>query len=160
MPNCRSSSPGSAPCLLELQWRPSRWLLAALLILSVLAPLSVLGSELPRALAWPLAVAAAAWGLDACRREAGRAPRRLVLAPASGSGGGGAAGQDSLDGRPLARCELAWRGPLAFVHLVYRDGRHQRLVWWPDTLPAQRRRELRLAVAARHASRRDRPMAP
>ena len=107
----------------------------------------------------PLAVAAAAWGLDACRREAGRAPRRLVLAPASGSGGG-AAGQDSLDGRPLARCELAWRGPLAFVHLVYRDGRHQRLVWWPDTLPAQRRRELRLAVAARHASRRDRPMAP
>ncbi len=159
MPNCRSSSPGSAPCRLELQWRPSRWLLAALLILSVLAPLSVLGSELPRALAWPLAVAAAAWGLVACRREAGRAPRRLVLAPASGSGGG-AAGQDSLDGRPLARCELAWRGPLAFVHLVYRDGRHQRLVWWPDTLPAQRRRELRLAVAARHASRRDRPMAP
>ena len=31
MPNCRSSSPGSAPCRLELQWRPSRWLLAALL---------------------------------------------------------------------------------------------------------------------------------
>ena len=121
MPNCRSSSPGSAPCLLELQWRPSRWLLAALLILSVLAPLSVLGSELPRALAWPLAVAAAAWGLDACRREAGRAPRRLVLAPASGSGGG-AAGQDSLDGRPLARCELAWRGPLAFVHGCFNHG--------------------------------------
>ena len=44
MPNCRSSSPGSAPCRLELQWRPSRWLLAALLILSVLYLPDGLGS--------------------------------------------------------------------------------------------------------------------
>ena len=46
MPNCRSSSPGSAPCRLE--WRPSRWLLSALTLLSTLAPLAVLGSDLPR----------------------------------------------------------------------------------------------------------------
>ena len=173
MPNCPSSSPGSAPCRLELQWRPSRWLLAALLILSLLAPLSVLGSELPRALAWPLALGAAGAGLAAAWREAGRAPRHLRLAAtAPGADAGPHAGRDTLDGhwtlddrdtlddRELARFELAWRGPLAFAHLVYRDGRHERLVWWPDTLPAQRRRELRLAAAARHASRHARPMAP
>ena len=149
MPNCRRSSPGSAPCRLE--WRPSRWLLAALLVLAVLAPLSVLGSELPRVLAWPLALAAAGRGLQLARREAGRAPHWLVL---------GAAGQDTLDDRPLTRCEITWRGPLAFVHAIDRDGRRQRLVWWPDTLSASQRRELRLAAASRNASRRGRPMAP
>lgn len=151
MPSCRPSSPASAPCRLE--WRPSRWLLAALLIMSVLAPLSVLGSDLPRALAWPLAAATAAWGLHLTRREAGRAPCRLVLAAAAGGG-------DTLDGRPLARCEVAWRGPLAFVHAVHVDGRRQRLVWWPDTLPVAQRRELRLAAVARSTSRHDRPVAP
>lgn len=151
MPSCPPSSPASAPCRLE--WRPSRWLLAALLILSVLAPLAVLGSELPRVLAWPLALVAAAQGLRLAWREAGRAPHWLVL-------GDPAAAADTLDGRPLAHCGIAWRGPLAFVHTVDRDGRHRRLVWWPDTLPAPRRRELRLAAAARSASRRDRPMAP
>ena len=97
MPNCRSSSPGSAPCRLELQWRPSRWLLAALLILSLLAPLSVLGSELPRALAWPLALGAAGAGLAAAWREAGRAPRHLRLAAtAPGADAGPHAGRDTL----------------------------------------------------------------
>ncbi|MCO5170005.1 MAG: serine/threonine protein kinase, partial [Planctomycetes bacterium] len=67
---------------------------------------------------WPLALAAAAWGLRLAWREAGRAPRWLVLADrATGPGDGIAsgAGPDTLDGRPLARCEIAWRGPLAFV---------------------------------------------
>ncbi|MBE2291389.1 MAG: hypothetical protein J0L89_02695 [Xanthomonadales bacterium] len=161
MPNCPPSSSASAPCRVE--WRPSRWLVAALLILSLLAPLSVLGAEVPRWLAWPLALAAAAWGLRLAWREAGRAPRWLVLADrATGPGDGIAshAGPDTLDGRPLARCEIAWRGPLAFVHAVDDAGRHQRLTWWPDTLPAARRRELRLAAAARGASRHGRPMAP
>jgi len=161
MRNCPPSSPASAACRPDpcrpgsrrFDWRPSRWLLAALLILSLLAPLSVLGSDLPRRLSWPLAIAAAGWGLRLARREAGRAPRRLVLSDPE-------TGTDTLDGQPLARCEIAWRGPLAFLHAVDREGRRQRLAWWPDTLPAARRRELRLAVAARNASRRDRPMAP
>lgn len=151
MRNCQPSSPGSAPCRLE--WRPSRWLLAALLVLSLLAPLSVLGSELPRVLAWPLALAAAGYGLWRARTEAGRAPRQLALAAAG-------RGTDLLDGRPLHACHVGWRGPLAFVHAIDRDGRDHRLAWWPDTLPAPLRRELRLAVAARSASRRAPPVAP
>lgn len=154
MPNSPHSSPGSAPCRLE--WRPSRWLLAALLILSLLAPLSVLGSDLPRPLAWPLAIAAAARGLWLARRESGRAPRQLVLGAARTPGGP----LDTLDGRPLQACHVTWRGPLAFVHVVDRAGRGERLAWWPDTLPPPSRRELRLAAAARAASRRDRPVAP
>jgi toxin CptA len=151
MPNSPSSSPASAPCRLE--WRPSRWLQAALLILSLLAPLAVLGTELPRPLAWPLALAAAIYGLRSAWKEAGRAPRQLVLAATAGGG-------DTLDGRPLHDCRIAWRGPLAFVQAIDRDGRRARLVWWPDTLPSPLRRELRLAAAARQASRRDQPMAP
>ena len=151
MPDFPPSSQGSAPCRLE--WRPSRWLLAALLLLSLLAPLSVLGSELPRPLAWPLALAAAGHGLRLAWRQAGRAPRLLVLVAAGG-------GSDLLDGRPLQACRGPWRGPLAFVHAIDRDGRSVRLDWWPDTLPSPRRRELRLAALARHASRRTRPMAP
>lgn len=154
MRNCPPSSPASAPCRLE--WRPSRWLRAALLVLALLAPLSVLGSDLPGMIAWPLAVAAGAWGLWSARREAGRAPRQLVLATAAAT----QVPLDTLDGRPVHACRIAWRGPLAFIHLVDRDGRSERLAWWPDTLPPTLRRELRLAAAARAASRRDRPMAP
>ena len=154
MPNSLRSSSVSAPCRLE--WRPSLWLLAALLILSLLAPLSVLGSDLPRALAWPLAMAAGAYGLWLVRCEAGRTKRLLVLGGARDPGGP----LDTLDGRPLQACHIAWRGPLAFIHMIDRDGRNERLAWWPDTLPPPLRRELRLAAAARAASRRDRPVAP
>ncbi|GAB3516506.1 hypothetical protein GCM10027400_30440 [Pseudoxanthomonas daejeonensis] len=157
MRSCQPLSPTSAPCRLE--WRPSRWLLAALLIFACLAPLSVLGSDLPPALAWPLAMAAGGYGLWSARREAGRAPRRLVLAAGTASHGPHRP-PDTLDGRPMPACRIAWRGPLAFIHLVDRDGRSERLVWWPDTLPPPLRRELRLAAAARAASRHDRPMAP
>ena len=154
-------SSASATCRLE--WRPSRLIAGWLASLAMLCPICLLASGLPRWLAWPLALAAAAWGLRLAWREAGRAPRWLVLADrATGPGDGIAshAGPDTLDGRPLARCEIAWRGPLAFVHAVDDAGRHQRLAWWPDTLPAARRRELRLAAAARGASRHGRPMAP
>nr|WP_028919059.1 hypothetical protein [Pseudoxanthomonas suwonensis] len=156
MRSCPTSLPGSAPCRLE--WRPSRWLLAALLLLTVLAPLAVLGSELPRPLAWPLALAAAARGLQLARREAGRAPRQLVLGPAPRQPG--APCLDSLDGQPLEDCQVRWRGPLAFLDALDREGRRVRLAWWPDTLPAARRRELRLAMAARVVSSSTRPMAP
>jgi toxin CptA len=151
MSNSPRSSSGSAHCRLE--WRPSRWLLAALLLLAFLAPLAVLGSELPRHAAWPLAVAAGLYGLWLVRREAGRAPRQLVLGTTDAAG-------DRLDGQPLQACRLAWRGPLAFLHAIDRDGRDLRLAWWPDTLPPKARRELRLAAAARAASRRQRSMAP
>ena len=154
MPSFPHSSPISAPCRLE--WRPSRWLQAALILLAVLAPCSVLASAVPRILAWPLAALALAAGLWRARREGGRAPRQLCL----GAAIAGAEPRDTLDGQRLHGCEVRWRGPLAFVHVLDRNGRGERLVWWPDTLPPPRRRELRLAVAARAASRGDRPVAP
>ncbi len=150
MPSFPRSSPASAPCRLE--WRPSRWLLSALAMLTLLAPLAVLGSDLPRHLAWPLAIGAGLAGAWRTWREAGRAPRELVLAAGSGS--------DVLDGQPLEALHVAWRGPLAFVQAVDALGRRQHLVWWPDTLPGPRRRELRLALALRAASRPRRAMAP
>jgi len=148
MPNSTRSSPASGPCRLE--WRPSRWLLAALLILALLAPVSVLASGLPRAWAWPLALAALGWGIASVRRQARRPVRRLVLAADGGE----------LDGHALRGWSVAWRGPLAFVRAVDGQGRCHRLAWWPDTLPPAARRELRLAALARPASREAAAVAP
>ncbi|MBD9367943.1 hypothetical protein IB242_04515 [Xanthomonas sp. XNM01] len=150
MPNSPPSSPISAPCRLE--WRPSRWLGAILLSLSVLAPLSVLASGLPRAAAWPLAAAVGVGGLYRWRVERARPPAVLVLPPG--------AQPATFDGIELRDVALAWRGRLAFVVMRTREGRRTRRVWWPDTLPAASRRELRLAVRARQASRPPPPVAP
>ena len=132
MPNSTHWSSASACCRLE--WRPSRWVIGALLGLAVLAPLAVLASEMPRTGAVPLAVVASGWGAAAAWREARKAPRELLW-PAAG-------GSPQLDGRPLAGAALEWRGPLAFLR--WRGGR---LSWWPDTLPRHKRRELRRIVA-------------
>ncbi|MGN6113408.1 MAG: hypothetical protein ACTHOC_10505 [Luteimonas sp.] len=159
MPRSTRSSSASAsfrPEARHVAWRPSRWVVAALLLLSVLAPFAVLASEMPRPAAWPLALVAAAFGLRAARREARRAPRRLDL-PA-GEGGtrvdgavvdgvlldGKLLGGVRLDGVPLAQATLAWRGPLAFLRWRDAAGRRGRLSWWPDTLPAAQRRVLKL----------------
>ena len=45
MSKSRRSSNASAPC--RFDWAPSRWLTAALLALALLAPLSLLASDLP-----------------------------------------------------------------------------------------------------------------
>ncbi|WP_369939049.1 hypothetical protein [Xanthomonas medicagonis] len=145
------SSPPSAPCRLE--WRPSRWLLAALALLSLLAPLSVLGSDMPRPWAWPVAALAALYAALLLRREARRAPRVLLLPPQG-------AVAASLDGQPLQDLQVHWRGPLAFVRWRDAQGRTARLAWWPDTLPPPARRELRLAAQARAASSAPPQMAP
>lgn len=108
----------------------------ALSLLAVLAPLSVLASDMPRPLAWPLAGLAAGWGLLAARRERRRPPQVLLLSPVPG--------QATLDGVPLAEATLAWRGPLAFLRWRDAAGRRGRLAWWPDTLPPAQRRVLKL----------------
>jgi toxin CptA len=138
MPTSTRSSSTSVPCRLE--WRPSRWATGALSLLAVLAPFCVLQSEMPRVVAWPLALMAGAWGLLDALRERRQPARMFVFGP-------GFAGA-SLDGRPLASVALRWRGPLAF--LCWRDaaGRGGWLVWWPDTLPVAERRTLRVAAAA------------
>ncbi|PPU94563.1 hypothetical protein [Xanthomonas albilineans] len=144
------SSPPSAPCRLE--WRPSRWLLAALSLLGVLAPLSILGSDLPRGVAWSAALLALFYALVLLRREAGRLPR-IVLIPAG-------AGTATVDGTPVTALQVHWRGPLAFLRWRDAQGRLRHLAWWPDTLPAPARRELRLAAQAHAASSAPPQMAP
>ena len=135
----RASTPwcsASAPC--RIDWRPSRALAAALILLSLAAPAAVLASEMPRAAAWLLSAAALVHGAWLAARDWRRPPRRLLF---TGDG------RLLVDGEEAAAPCLRWRGPLAF--LSWRDGagRVQRLAWWPDTLPPSRRRALRLAFA-------------
>jgi len=134
-PSTRWSS-ASVPC--RIDWRPSRWLLAALLLMALAAPLAVLASGVPRLAAWPLALAAAGQGLWLARREA-RRPRRSLLFTADG--------RLLVDEAEAHAVDLQWRGPLAFLAWQDADGRRARLAWWPDTLPARWRRELRLAAS-------------
>ena len=126
---------GFAPC--RIDWRPSRCLLAVLLSLSVLAPVAVLASELPRGAAWLLAAAATVHGPWLAQRE-WRRPMRSLLFTADG--------RLMVDDADVFDIRLQWRGPLAFLSWREADGRRGRLAWWPDTLPSRWRRELRLAV--------------
>ena len=148
MPNSPHSYNVSASC--RTDWRPSAVLCGALIALGLLAGLSLLASDLPDGLAWPMAAASPAWGAWLARREWRRSPRSLAWRTD---------GTMFVDGERVDAAELHWRGPLAF--LSWRAGnRIRRLVWWPDTLTAAQRRELRLAAVARSTSRHDRPVAP
>ncbi|MBB1472262.1 hypothetical protein H5368_04390 [Luteimonas sp. MC1782] len=148
-PNSPHWSGASPTCRIE--WRPSRWLLAALILLTALAACALPASGLPRPLAWLLVPVVLACGLAAARRHARAAPgvvaidaRRRVL----------------VDGVAVAQPRLQWRGPLAV--LSWRDaGGHSRYrSWWPDTLPPARRRELRLAADNLIPARATPQMAP
>ena len=157
MPNSTPSSNRSAHfrtrpdgASARIRWRPSRLLQVALGALTVCACVSVWLSELPLLLACiatPLLLAAGALRI---RHEARRPARLLVI---------DVGGTVSLDGRPLDGARLHWRGPI--LRLDWReDGRGHALLWWPDTLPPARRRELRLASAALAAPPRTESMAP
>jgi toxin CptA len=143
-------SSGSVSCRLE--WRPSRWVVAALLLLGVFAAFSVLVSAMPRPMAWPLAVSALACGLWRARLE-WFLPGHELFFPGNEL-------PVMLDGSPIDNVRLLWRGPLAFLRWQDRQGRTMRLSWWPDSLSAERRRELRLAAGPQDASRHRPAMAP
>ncbi len=117
-----------------------------------LAMLSVLASEMTRAVAWPLALATLVYGVCLAHREWRHPPIELAFS--------GDRGPVLVDGEPVAEVLLRWRGPLAFLRWRDRDGRRHRLVWWPDTLPVATRRELRLAAPDREAARGRPSMAP
>lgn len=149
MPTSQRSSRASAPC--HLEWRPSRLLAGALALLGVLAALALIGSEIPLPLSMPFALLAVGEGLRLARREC-RQPMRLLVI-----GGDGAA---TLDGQAITGLSVEWRGPLAFMRFRDVDGRPCRLAWWPDTLPAPSRRELRLAAPVKAAALPPPSMAP
>lgn len=109
----------------------------ALALLGVLGACSVLASGLPRGAAWLVAIAALLDGARAARREGMRRCVRVTW---------GADGGLFVGAEPVQVPRVQWRGGL--VLLRWRDGRGRRnaLAWWPDTLPAARRRELRLAA--------------
>lgn len=119
--------------------------------LGVAAALAVLASEMPRGLAWPLATVAALRGFHLAWHEVRKPPREWVF-PADG--------RVTVDGQRVHEPTLSWRGPLALLRWRDRRGRRHSLGWWPDTLPAAARRELRLAAGLADASRDRRPMAP
>ena len=149
MPNSPHSSSASAG--FRSDWKPSAILCAALILLGLCAGLSLLASDLPRGFAWPAALVAAGWGAWIARCESCRTPIGIRWR---------ADGILLVEGERVDAAELHWRGPLAF--LSWRDvaGRRRRLAWWPDTLPATARRELRLAAIAAEAARHRVRMAP
>lgn len=138
------SSSASASCRLE--WNPSRLLVAALVSLTLLAAFSVLVSGVPRLLAWPLAAWVGWFGIRSARSQLKRSMIQLVF-PGSGM-------PAIVDGEAVEGMRIEWRGPLAFATWSERHGQVRRLVWWPDTLPAPKRRELRLAASGGEAARR------
>ena len=147
MSHSHHSSNTSVSCRLE--WKPSRWVIGAVLILAVLATVSLLTSEMPRLVAWPLVIVVVVHTGFLVRRYR-CLPRKEFVFP----------GNDlavMLDGQSIDDVAVQWRGPLAFIRWRDRTGRQQRLSWWPDTLPPASRRELRLAAghldAVRHPSR-------
>ncbi len=148
----RVAAPAPVAGVRRFQWRPSRWMMFALLLLAVLAPLAIIDSALPRAVAWPAAVAALAHGAWLARREWSQSGRLLVVPT----------GLDpvTLDGKALDEVQVHWRGPLAFVRWRRDRNRSGHLAWWPDILPAGQRRELKLAMQAREAARPPGTMAP
>jgi len=108
-------------------------------VLVLLGAGSLLNCDLPSSLAWPAAGMAIAWGCY-CLWQSGRRPRREFLIASDLSA-------CRFDGQPLSQLALCWRGPLLFVRWkqpAQRRWRH--VVFWPDTLCADKRRELRLAA--------------
>ena len=151
MPNSFRCLSRSETCRIE--WRPSRWLLAALALIAILAVFSILASEMPRPAAWPLSVLAAGYGAWTIHRETRKPPRELVFPNDH-------AAPVRVDGQEVGKVVVHWRGPLAFVQWKDAKGRAGRLSFWPDTLPAARRRELRLAAGGGDVSQNRPAMAP
>ena len=133
-----------------MPWRPSRWVVGTVWAFGPLGALSLLASDLPGPVAWTGAGAALVVAWRVARAEAARVPMTLAWP---------AAGAPTLDGIPLDRARLQWRGPLAF--LQWRVGRRRHaLSWWPDTLPHAARRELLLAAGSHADARGGRSVAP
>lgn len=126
----------------RIDWRPSGSLLLAIAALTGLAVVSVWLSAMP----WPVALLCTltclSQGLHLLRKESAKPAASIFLSSDSGE-----ALLNFPDGQQSwTQVRILFRGPLA--SLVGRDGLGQgrRLLWWPDTLPASARRQLRLVA--------------
>ena len=133
------SSHSSLNC--RIDWQPSRMLAASLALLGLLAALSLLLSNMPKFAAILASMIAMAVGLYSARRELRRQPQVLLWS----------AGASELQMQYANNSEI-WREPRAIfrgslVTVTGTDdaGHRRQLHWWPDTLPADARRRLRLA---------------
>ena len=143
MSKSRRLSSASAHCHpIRLDWRPSLQVTAILATLTVLAPFSLIASDLPAGWGIGLAATALTAGVRGMRRYARRSPSAFVV-PLRGA--------VTRNGQPLSGFEVRWRGPLAFLrwHEPGQGPRH--LAFFPDILDAGARRELRLAMQQRQA---------
>ena len=125
-----------------IDWRPSRLLGAAHGLLALLAGFSLFLSALPRIACWLGALVIAV--------SAGLAIRRLACRPAQvlRIAGDGSWVVLLCVGRPprlFSSAQLRIRGPMAILRARHSAGGSFQWNWWPDTLPATARRQLRLA---------------
>ena len=116
------SSNESSNC--RIDWRPSRVLALSLAMLGLLAAFAVMLSDMPMPLAIPASLLAVGWGIVSARREL-RRPAQLTS---------------------WREPRAVFRGWLVTVSGIDDSGRRHTLHWWPDTLSADARRRLRLAV--------------
>ena len=138
--SCNPLSRSSSSFLID--WRPSRLLCLAHGALALLAVLSLFLSALPpvACVLGTLAIVVSAWA----------AIRRLATLPAQvlRIAGDGSWVVLLCVGRPprlFSRARLALRGPMASLQATDAEGRAIQWNWWPDTLAAASRRQLRLA---------------
>jgi toxin CptA len=139
-PTGKSMSSSNALPTCRIDWRPSRGMAVAIALIGLLATCSLLLSALPIAAALVLAAMALLRSVYLARRELRREPFELVWA------GGEAAPALNFASRTqsLTGARLYIRGPLASLTGQDEAGRAQCHLWWPDTLPAAARRQLRL----------------
>jgi toxin CptA len=134
------SSNESLTC--RIDWRPSRLLMAALGLLTALAMVSAWLSALSAWLAWPAMAACLAHGLRLIGRELARPAGMIHL-----TGEAGVAHLNFAGGaESWTQVRVNFRGPLASLTGRDATGRMRRCLWWPDTLPAPARRQLRLVA--------------
>lgn len=136
----------------RFEWRPSRGLRGCCVLLGVLAALAVACSDVPTVAVWPLAGIASVYGMFLSWHE-GRKPTRRLCWWRDSNG-------LEIDGIAVMSARLYWRGPLTILNWKDADGRCHHLLWWPDTLDAAARRELRLAVGGHDISSTPPSMAP
>lgn len=138
--SCNPLSRSSSSFLID--WRPSRLLCAAHGLLAVLACLSLFLSALPRVACWlaALVILGSAW--TTIRRLATRPAQVLRIA---GDGSWVVLLCVGRAPRLFSRARLALRGPMASLQARDAEGRAIQWNWWPDTLAAASRRQLRLA---------------